>query len=67
MNMSQNFHPHGQWLAMTVSLLCKDHGSCIHVALSDESGSADLAFHYGAEENQKEFVKMFKNAVSKLP
>ncbi len=67
MNISQNFHPTGQWLAMIASLWGKEGGSCIHLTLSDENGSVDLAFHYGREENREEFVAMFKEAISKLP
>ncbi len=67
MNMSQNIHPTGQWIAITASLLGKENGSCIHITLSDENGYANFAFHYGAEENREEFVKMFKEAINKLP
>ncbi len=67
MNMSQNFHPHGLWCAMTATLLCQGVGACIQITLSDENGYANLAIHYGAEENREGFVKMFKEAVAKLP
>ncbi len=67
MNMSKNLFPCGQWIAMIVTLQGKETGSCIHLTLADENSCADFSFHYGKEENREAFVKMFKDAVSKLP
>lgn len=67
MSISMNIHPKDKWVQIQTSLYDEGQGACINLTFLDYNSSACISIHYGKEENRDEFVKMFKESVSKLP